>query len=118
MPAVCWEVITVGNTTIAPRAWAEAVTKPEIHEVRSLRSGFALNVRRLIRAFRYERAILLRQELKSLVKRGEARLVCATCGVPVYLACSTSKRFFFRHRHEDGSCPAVTRTKIVSPDVV
>lgn len=62
----------VGNTTIAPRAWAEAVTKPEINEVRSLRSGFVLNVPRLIRAFRYERAILLRQELKSLVKRGDA----------------------------------------------
>ncbi|WP_324828859.1 DUF6035 family protein [Qipengyuania zhejiangensis] len=107
----------VGNTTIAPRAWAEAVTKPEIHEVRSLRSGFVLNVQRLIRAFRYERAILLRQELKSLVKRGEARLVCATCGVPVYLACSTSKRFFFRHRHEDGSCPAVTRTSLSEAEI-
>lgn len=107
----------VGNTTIAPRAWASAVTKPEIQEVRSLRSGFVLNVRRLIRAFRYERAILLRQELKSLVKRGEARLVCATCGVPVYLACSTSKRFFFRHRHEDGSCPAVTRTSLTEAEI-
>lgn len=59
----------VGNTTIAPRAWAEAVTKPEIDEVRSLRSAFVLDVRRLIRAFRYERAILLRQKLKSLVKK-------------------------------------------------
>lgn len=107
----------VGNTTIAPRAWAEAVIQPEIHEVRSLRSGFVLNVRRLIRAFRYERAILLRQELKSLVKRGEARLVCATCGVPVYLACSTTKRFFFRHRHEDGSCPAVTRTSLTEAEI-
>lgn len=106
-----------GNTTIAPRAWAEAVTKPEINEVRSLRSGFVLNVPRLIRAFRYERAILLRQELKSLVKRGEARLVCATCGVPVYLACSTSKRFFFRHRQEDGSCPAVTRTSLTEAEI-
>jgi hypothetical protein len=53
-------------------------------------------------------AILLRQKLKALVKGGEARLVCATCGVPVYLACSTTKRFFFRHCHEDGSCPVVT----------
>ncbi|ANY21149.1 hypothetical protein A6F68_02655 [Tsuneonella dongtanensis] len=106
-----------GNTTIAPRAWAEAVAKPEIDEVRSLRSGFVLDVRRLIRAFRYERAILLRQGLKSLVKRGEARLVCATCGVPVYLACSTSKRFFFRHRHENGSCPAVTRTSLTEAEI-
>ncbi len=107
----------VGNTTIDPRAWAEAVTKPEIDEVLSLKSGFGLDVRRLIRTFRYERAILLRQKLKSLVKTGDARLVCATCGVPVYLACSTSKRFFFRHRHEDGSCPAVTRTGFTEADI-
>ena len=107
----------VGNTTIDPRAWAEAVTTPEIGEVRSLKSGAALNVRRLIRAFRYERAILLRQKLKLLVKDKGSRLVCATCGVPVYLACSTSKRFFFRHRHEDGSCPAVTRTGFTEADI-
>lgn len=82
----------VGNTTIDPRAWAEAVTKPEIGEVRSLKSGAVLNVRRLIRAFRYERAILLRQKLKLLVKDNGTRLVCATCGVPVYLV--TSPLFF------------------------
>lgn len=107
----------VGNTTVDPLAWASAVTKPEIHEVRNPRTGHVLNVRRLIRAFRYERAILLRQRLKALVKRDEARLVCATCGVPVYLACSTTKRFFFRHRHEDGSCPAVTRTELSEADI-
>lgn len=107
----------VGNTTIDPRAWAEAVTKPEIDEVRSLKSGTVLNVRRLIRAFRYERAILLRQKLKLPVKDNGTRLVCATCGVSVYLACSISKRFFFRHRHEDGSCPAVTRTGFTEADM-
>lgn len=107
----------VGNTTVDPLAWASAVTKPEIDAVRNPRTGHVLNVRRLIRAFRYERAILLRQRLKALVKRDEARLVCATCGVPVYLACSTTKRFFFRHRHEDGSCPAVTRTDLSEADI-
>ena len=107
----------VGNITIDPRAWAEAVAKPEIGEVRSLKSGAMLNVRRLIRSFRYERAVLLRQKLKSLVKDNGTRLVCATCGVPVYLACSTSKRFFFRHRHEDGSCPAITRTGFTEADI-
>lgn len=107
----------VGNTTVDPLAWASAVTKPEIDAVRNPRTGYVLNVCRLIRAFRYERAILLRQRLKALVKRDEARLVCATCGVPVYLACSTTKRFFFRHRHEDGSCPAVTRTDLSEADI-
>lgn len=107
----------VGNTTVNPLAWAEAVTKPEIDEVRSLRTGLVLDVRRLIRVFRYERAILLRQSLKALVKNDQSRLVCATCGVPVYLACSTSKRFFFRHRHEDGSCPAVTRNDLTEAEI-
>jgi hypothetical protein len=107
----------VRNTTIDPLAWAEAVTKPEIDAVRNPRTGHVLDVRRLIRAFRYEHAILLRQTLKALVKRGETRLICATCNVPVYLACSTTKRFFFRHRHEDGSCPAVTRMELSEADI-
>ncbi|GEO02077.1 hypothetical protein NSE01_39090 [Novosphingobium sediminis] len=107
----------VGNTTVDPLAWASVVTKPEINSVRNPSTGHVLDVPRLIRAFRYERAILLRQKLKALVKRGEARLVCATCGVPVYLACSTTKRFFFRHRHEDGSCPAVTRMELSEADI-
>lgn len=107
----------VGNTTVDPLAWAEVVTKPEIDAVRNPRTGHVLDVRRLIRAFRYEHAILLRQALKALVKRGETRLICATCNVPVYLACSTTKRFFFRHRHEDGSCPAVTRMELSEADI-
>jgi hypothetical protein len=37
----------VGNTTIVPRAWAEAVAKPEIGEVRSLKSGAVLKGVRL-----------------------------------------------------------------------
>ncbi len=58
----------VGNTTVDPLAWASAVTRPEIDAVRNPRTGHVLNVRRMIRAFRYERAILLRQRLKALVK--------------------------------------------------
>ncbi|WP_162896221.1 DUF6035 family protein [Novosphingobium sp. THN1] len=107
----------VGNTTVDPLAWASAVIKPEIDEVRNTRTGHVFDVRRLIRAFRYERAILLRQKLKALVKRDEARLVCATCSVPVYVACSTTKQFFFRHRHEDGSCPAITRAQLSEADI-
>lgn len=106
-----------GNVTIDPRAWAQAVAKPEILQVRSRKSGQLLDVLRLIRAFRYERAILLRQKLKSLANANEARLTCSTCGVPVYLACSTSKRFFFRHKHEDGSCPAITRSGFTEAEI-
>lgn len=107
----------VGNVTIEPRAWARAVSNPQIKQVRSRKSGLLLDVSRLIRAFRYERAVLLRQELKSLAKVNEARFTCSTCGVPVYLACSTSKHFFFRHKHEDGSCPAITRTGLSEAEI-
>lgn len=42
-------------------------------------------------------------------KTGDGRLLYALCGVPVYM-CSAPDRqhFFFKHIHEDGSCPAVT----------
>lgn len=106
-----------GNKTIAPRAWAEPVARPEIEEVRSRRSGIVLKVERLIRMFRYERAVLLRQHLKLQAGTDKARFTCAICGVPVYLACSTLKRFFFRHRHEDGSCPAVTRSGFTEAEI-
>jgi hypothetical protein len=41
---------------------------------------------------------------------GKPRLVCSICHTPVYIVASTCKAFFFRHRSENGSCPAVTRS--------
>lgn len=41
---------------------------------------------------------------------GEERILCALCGVPVYLCGMPDReRYFFKHFQEDGSCPAVTR---------
>ncbi len=46
-------------------------------------------------------------------KTGEGQLLCALCGVAVYL-CSAPDRqhFYFKHFQEDGSCPAVTRERL------
>jgi hypothetical protein len=45
------------------------------------------------------------------------RVVCAICATPVYLVASTEKAFFFRHRVEDGSCPAQTRTGLTNDEL-
>lgn len=45
------------------------------------------------------------------------RVVCAICGIPIYALASREKRFYFRHRTEDGSCPALTRTGLTEADI-
>lgn len=51
-------------------------------------------------------------------KTGQGRLLCALCGVPVYL-CSAPDRqhFYFKHFQEDGSCPAVTRARLTEDQI-
>jgi hypothetical protein len=39
------------------------------------------------------------------------------CGTPVYVVSSPEKRFFFRHRAEDGSCSAVTRNSLTEAEI-
>lgn len=54
----------------------------------------------------------LRMQLAEAKTRGQKVYCCPICWVPVYLACRRTgdiKRFFFKHYHEDGNCPAVTR---------
>lgn len=98
-----------GNVTIDPAASATAVVNPEIKEVRSIRSGLILTAHHYIASQRYDRIIRVRNLIRHAITAGKPRVVCAICGVPVYLVSSTSKAFFFRHTLEDGSCPAQTR---------
>jgi len=100
-----------GNLTVDPAARATAVEHPEIAEVRSTRSGLIRNSRQYIVSRRYDRLVRIRNLIRDGNHRGEPRLTCAICGVPVYLVSSQRKAFFFRHTIEDGSCPAQTRSR-------
>lgn len=98
-----------GNVTVDPAASATAVANPEIKKVRTIRSGLILRAQQYIASQRYDRIIRVRNLIRDAITTGKPRVVCAICGVPVYLVSSTSKAFFFRHTKEDGSCPARTR---------
>lgn len=97
------------NVTIEPLAPAPAVETPQIVQVLSLRTGRLVDARRFITRHRYEDLIRVRTPVLEAMYAGRPRLVCSVCHTPVYIVASTRKAFFFRHRHEDGSCPAVTR---------
>lgn len=97
------------NVTIEPLAPAPAVEAPQIAQVLSLRTGRLLDARRFITRHRYEDLVRVRTRVLEAMYAGKPRLVCSVCHTPVYIVASTRKAFFFRHRHEDGSCTAVTR---------
>lgn len=57
----------------------------------------------------YVRLMRLRMEANSSVQRGEPMYVCSICGAAVRIRRSpTRPKFFFKHRHEVGNCPAIT----------
>lgn len=57
----------------------------------------------------YVRLMRLRMEVNSSVQRGEPMYVCSICAAAVRIRRSpTRPKFFFKHRHEDGNCPAIT----------
>lgn len=97
------------NVTIDPLARALAVDKPAIAEVMSVRTGKYWSADAFIRGRRHETVIRARNALREDMATGNRRLICPHCQVEVYLVASPLKAFFFRHRTEDGSCPAVTR---------
>jgi hypothetical protein len=106
-----------GNVTVNPRSRATPVDDPVITEVRSVRTGRLLGAKRLIRLLNYGGAIRLRSVLKSAARQERPRLVCPTCGVMLFLASSMHKKFHFRHRSEDGTCPAVTHSGLTEADI-
>lgn len=105
------------NVTINPVGPANAVQAPQIKQVLSLRTGKVLEARRFIARHRHEDLVRTRSHVLEAIYAGKPRLVCAVCQVPVYLVASPIKAFFFRHRTEDGSCPAVTRSFETEEDI-
>lgn len=106
-----------GNVTIDPLARATAVADPQIREVRSLKSGHIIDACRFIQSIRYDRLVQIRSQIKEAMDAEQPRVVCAICGTPIYVVSSPEKAFFFRHRIEDGSCPAQTRDGLSEDDV-
>jgi len=105
------------NVTIDPAAPASAVDDPEINEVVDLLSGDILNSTAFIASHRYDAFVEKRGCVLDAMKGHQPLFACALCGTPVYFASSPEKRFFFRHKTEDGSCPAQTRSTLTEAEI-
>lgn len=105
------------NVTIDARAFATPVSDPEIAEVIDLISGEVQRATTFIAANRYGEFVKMRVAMREAMKKGKPRHICALCGTPVHLVANMQKRFFFRHKIEDGSCPAVTRSVLSEEEI-
>ena len=86
-----------------------AVDHPEVVELLDLATGETAHHATVI-GDDYERALQLRMQLQTDIKRERPRYVCPMCMTPVYLVSRPEgRKFFFRHLLEDGRCSAVTR---------
>lgn len=85
------------------------VQSPEITHLIEDKTGRSLDAVDAVGNDR-DQVMVLYKTLHLSRKTGDNRLLCALCGVPVYL-CSAPDRqhFYFKHFQENGSCPAVTR---------
>jgi hypothetical protein len=106
----------MGNVTVDPLALATPVLRPEIAEILDFASGEFLDAAAYIAAKRYDRLVAERVDIREGLDNNP-RFGCALCATPVYLVASGKKRFFFRHRREDGSCPSVTRSGLSRADI-
>ena len=85
------------------------VEKPEVKEVLETETGRHLSVAEVM-GTDYERLIQLRMSVRSQMRKEDPLYRCSLCNVAVYICrAKESFKFFFKHQHEDGSCPAQTR---------
>ncbi|MBB4395073.1 DUF6035 family protein [Bradyrhizobium sp. ERR14] len=106
------------NVTIDALDFATPVDDPEIAEVIDLISGEVLRATTFIASHRYDEFVkVMRVAMREAMKKGKPRHVCALCSTPVHLVGNKQKRFFFRHKIEDGSCPAVTRSVLSEEEI-
>lgn len=95
------------------------VPKPEIENVLDRSSGKLMTAQDAI-GDNYAEVEVLRMRLAESLALEKPAYICPICHVGVYLACSRNdddKRFYFKHRVEDGNCPAVTRGAL-TPDEI
>lgn len=106
-----------GNVNFDPLTQAEAVESPEIDEVLDLKTGEFVDAPEFIKNHLYGDLIKTRKAILSQIKTDKAQYVCALCNTPVYLVSTSEKRFFFRHKVEDGSCAAKTRSSLSEREI-
>ncbi|SCX30074.1 hypothetical protein DSM25558_4852 [Agrobacterium sp. DSM 25558] len=106
----------MGNVTVDPLTLAAPVLRPEIAEILDFESGEFLDAAGYIAGKRYDRLVAERVDIREGLANNP-RFGCALCSTPVYLVASGRKRFFFRHRREDGSCPSITRSELSRAEI-
>lgn len=66
----------------------------------------------------YAEVVKLRLLIRTRMHKNDPAYRCAICNVSVYLCCArTEKKFFFKHRHENGNCPAITRGTLSQAEI-
>lgn len=93
------------------------VQSPEITHLIDDESGRQFDATEVVGSNR-DQALVLYKTLHLSRKTGHNQILCALCGVPVYLCSAPDKQhFYFKHFQEDGSCPAVTRTGLTEAQI-
>lgn len=95
------------------------VANPEIEQVLDRLNGRLMQAPEAI-GNNYAEVEALRMRLAESVALDNPAYICPICHVGVYLACrrdGDEKRFYFKHRVENGNCPAVTRG-VLTPDQI
>lgn len=93
------------------------VQSPAITELLDDETGRQLSASDVVGSNR-DQVMVLYKSLHLSRRTGRDRLLCALCGVPVYLCSAPDRqRFYFKHFQEDGSCPAVTRTGLTEAQI-
>lgn len=110
-----WGSAAITEATLAP---ARSVPRPAIKEVLDLDTGEFIPSAEFITRFLYHELVKERGVILGRMHRDEPRFACGDCMVPVYLVSRPEEHiFFFRHRHEDGSCPAQTRSPLSEEEI-
>lgn len=96
------------------------VPKPKIEEVMLLETGLIRSAQKAIGAD-YGHAEELRMQLAEENSAGTHSYICPICRVGVYLCVNRTqqwgKRFYFKHRIENGNCPAITRSNLSKEEI-
>lgn len=94
-----------------------SVVRPEIAKVLVSASGIEQPVAEVL-GRDYERLMQLRTEVKASIQDGRPAYLCAECFTPVYICRrKDTRRFFFRHKTEDGRCSAITRGELSQDEI-